>query len=261
MRGRGPTGVSHTGRSSRIAPHIGLERPQTSTYSGFHASMTCDTFCSLFVFNEAGFGLWHVMTGLDHIPRFLRDLYDIHDYRHAAAILACDFPARFEEICSVLTKFQFTDEQVIKGGGNESEIPKTFSALLRPLGWEESKLNAKLVVDDETMSTDSHKIDYVKDRVAFDLEWNSKDQTFDRDLYAFRAFFEYGRISVGILVTRSLVMVPYFRSLGKKVLAKYGAEGGSTTHMGKLLPRLAAGRSGGCPVLAFGITPKTRREG
>ncbi len=28
---------------------------------------------------------------------------------------------------------------------------------------------------------DGHKIDYVKGRVAFDLEWNSKDQTFDRD--------------------------------------------------------------------------------
>ncbi len=32
---------------------------------------------------------------------------------------------------------------------------------------------------------------------------------------------------------------------------KYGA---STTHMGKLLPRLNAGRNGGCPVLVFGIT-------
>src|SRR3546814_4372321 len=27
---------------------------------------------------------------------------------------------------------------------------------------------------------DGHKIDYVKGKVAFDLEWNSKDQTFDR---------------------------------------------------------------------------------
>ncbi|TMJ49386.1 MAG: hypothetical protein E6G84_10710, partial [Alphaproteobacteria bacterium] len=30
------------------------------------------------------------------------------------------------------------------------------------------------------------------------------------------------------------------------------------THMNKLLPRMSAGRSGGCPVLAFGITPKLR---
>lgn len=40
---------------------------------------------------------------------------------------------------------------------------------------------------------------------------------------------------------------------GKRVKAKYGA---STTWTGKLLYRLNAGRHGGCPILAFGITPK-----
>lgn len=97
----------------------------------------------------------------------------------------------------------------------------------------------------------THKVDYVKGRVAFDLEWNSKDQTFDRDLYAFRAFFDYDAISLGILVTRSNKLDPIFRDLG--LMHKYGA---STTHIGKLLGRLKAGRNGGCPVLAFGITPK-----
>lgn len=29
-------------------------------------------------------------------------------------------------------------------------------------------------------------IDFLKGRIAFDLEWNSKDQTFDRDLLAMR---------------------------------------------------------------------------
>lgn len=48
---------------------------------------------------------------------------------------------------------------------------------------------------------DGHKIDYVKGRVAFDMEWNSKDQTFDRDLYALRTFHECGLISAGIVVT------------------------------------------------------------
>jgi len=106
-----------------------------------------------------------------------------------------------------------------------------------------------------SISHGSHKVDYIKGRVAFDLEWNSKDQTFDRDLYAFRAFFEYDAISLGILVTRSNDLDPLFNTLGVK--AKYGA---STTHMGKLLPRLIAGRNGGCPVLVFGITQKLIQE-
>jgi hypothetical protein len=73
-----------------------------------------------------------------------------------------------------------------KAGGNESEIPKALSRQLRPLGWKEQKLDIELKAEGQTRTTDTHKIDYVKGKVAFDLEWNRNDQTFDRDLYAFR---------------------------------------------------------------------------
>lgn len=194
------------------------------------------------------------MSKHEHIPEDLQELYDVYDYRHAAAILACEFPDECQEVFSVLRSFRFTKDQLLKSGGNESEIPKAFSTILRPLGWKEGQLKAKFMVDEEEVTSDTHKIDYFKNRIAFDLEWNSKDQTFDRDLYAFRAFFEYHRISVGILVTRSQELDLLFRQLG--IIQKYGA---STTHLGKLLPRLRAGRSGGCPVLVFGITTKLLR--
>lgn len=183
-------------------------------------------------------------------------------------------------------------------GGNESDMPKKFSRTLRPAGWVETRIQGDLLVRmqeyDEMFSADGkarkvkraegeprlienfidgHKIDYVKGRVAFDLEWNSKDQTFDRDLYALRAFHECGLISAGVMVTRSASLNPVFEVVPqltkagepdlhktgakagqpKNVRAKYGA---STTWMGKLLYRLNAGRHGGCPVLVFGITPK-----
>jgi len=198
-----------------------------------------------------------------HIPKALQNLYEIHDYRHASAILKTEFPREFKEVCDVLSQFRFTERQVKRPGGSESEIPREFSRLLRPRGWEERQLTAKLVVDDaQVVTSDSHKIDFVKNRVAFELEWNSKDQTFDRDLYAFRAFFEFDRISAAVLVTRGNELNQYFASLGSYA-DKYGVErtykekyGASTTHMAKLLPRLKAGRSGGCPVLALGITSK-----
>lgn len=194
------------------------------------------------------------MSTHEHIPADLQRLYEIHDYRHAGAILACEFPNEGQEVFETLRSFRFTKDQLLKGGGNESDLPKIFSSHLRPLGWKEAKLKAKFLVDDEEVTSDTHKIDFIKNRIAFDLEWNSKDQTFDRDLYAFRAFFDYHRISVGILVTRSQELDPFFRQLG--IYHKYGA---STTHLGKLLPRLRAGRSGGCPVLVFGITTKLLR--
>ena len=185
------------------------------------------------------------------VPKDLRDLYDVYEYRHASALLYSEFPALYKEICDVLRIFRFTKSQITASGGNESEIPKTFSNYLRPKGWIQGKLNASIVIDGKPIQQETHKIDYIKGRIAFDLEWNSKDQTFDRDLFAFRTFFDYEKISVGIIVTRSEDLNPLFHKLG--VIQKYGA---STTHLGKLLPRLKSGRGGGCPLLIFGITQK-----
>ncbi len=195
------------------------------------------------------------MIWADYIPSDISENYEIKDFRHAAAILAHEFPAEFDELCEALRKFKITKTDICKPGGNESTIPKKMSAILRPLGWEEKKLQARMIADDIEVHQDTHKVDYLKGRVAFDLEWNSKDQTFDRDLFAFRTFFEYDRISVGVLVTRSNDLDMLFEELGVK--KKYGA---STTHMNKLLPRLKAGRNGGCPVLVFGITQKLVSE-
>ncbi len=196
-----------------------------------------------------------------YIPADLMKLYEVYDHMHAAAILANEFPDEFADLCHALREFRFTEKQVKTPGGNESEIPKAFSRLLRPR-WKTENLKAELRIDDKPVPLQSHKIDYLRGRVALDLEWNSKDQTFDRDLNAFSEFHRYGKISVGVLVTRSQELDPWFASLGAyvdsrgkkmKYSAKYGA---STTQMGQLERRLTAGRGGVCPVLIFGITTK-----
>ena len=198
----------------------------------------------------------------NYIPADIQDLYDVHDFHHAAAVIANEFKTEFVDLCDALRAFRFTVQDVTESGGNESQIPKKFSSLLRPKGWKEEKLESKVVVDAREIKHETHKVDYIKGRVAVDLEWNSKDQTFDRDLYAFRSFFDYDKISLGVLVTRSNELDPWIKDLGsyidkngteRKYKDKYGA---STTHLGKLLPRLHDGRNGGCPVLVFGITTK-----
>ena len=86
------------------------------------------------------------------------------------------------------------------------------------------------------------------------MEWNSKDQTFDRDLLAMRTYFDCGLVEVGIIVTRSKELDDIFSELtdeqGKSLKKKYGA---STTWIGKLVTRLKSRRNGGCPILAVGI--------
>lgn len=199
------------------------------------------------------------------LPQEFLDLYEVHNYRHALEVLATGCPSEFEELVQSLLAFRFSTAEILESGGNESKIPKLIAAPLRPLGWYETRINGDLIVkihthtedginEDETKIEnfiDGHKVDFVKNRVAFDLEWNSKDQTFDRDLYAFRAFHEAGIISAAVLLTRSADLNEVFQSLG--IMKKYGS---STTWMGKLLYRMNAGRNGGCPVLVLGITKK-----
>lgn len=209
-----------------------------------------------------------------HVPADILARYEVYSYRNAALILAQAHPAEFTELIEALRAFRITREIIAAPGKNESEVPKIISRLLRPLGWHETTIQADLLVKllwrqpgvsakgkviteamtRETLKArflDGHKVDYVKGRVAFDLEWNSKDQTFDRDLYAMSAFSQCGVIDVGVLLTRSEALNSVFKSMG--LMAKYGA---STTWMGKLLYRLNAGRNGSCPVLAFGIRPE-----
>lgn len=155
------------------------------------------------------------------------------------------------EICDALREFRFSRAQLTESGGNESEIPKTYSRLLRPKGWVERRLSASLVVDSEIIQQDTHKIDYVKGRVAFDLEWNSSDRALDRNLFEVRKFYDYDRISVGVVLTRSEGLGQSFRAS-----AANKKSGPSTVHMGKLRKSLDTGRVGGCPLLVFGMTEK-----
>ena len=204
------------------------------------------------------------------MPPDIVDKFEIHNYNHAAEILTQSFPDELEEILNSLRNLRISKKDVLAAGGNESPIPPKFSLFLEPAGWKEIRITGDLLINfyprkgsrRGVFSTvaeeqkridnyiDGHNIDFVKGRVALDVEWNSKDQTFDRDLFAMRTYYECGIISVGIIVTRSEALNGIFKTLG--ILPKYGA---STTWMGKLLPRLNSRRHGGCPILAVGITP------
>ena len=177
------------------------------------------------------------------------------------------FPAEWGELQDCLRSAQIATEDLLASGGNETNIPKKFDDFLYPRGWREIKITGDLLVkmfprgqsrghfskepfEEKIIKgfIDGHNIDFEKGKVAFDLEWNSKDQTFDRDLLAMRTYFDCGLIEVGVIVTRSAELNDVFSELGIK--AKYGA---STTWLGKLETRLNSRRNGGCPILAVGI--------
>lgn len=218
----------------------------------------------------------------DFLDVSLSERFEFYNYNHAVEILTQAFPEEWNDILDCLHSLDITTDDLREAGGNETNIPKKFDNVLYPRGWREIRISGNLHIKfyprqaeqrgrfsdtpfDERITEsyiDGHNIDFLKGRVAFDLEWNSKDQTFDRDLLAMRTYYDCNIISAGIIVTRSQELNEIFRTVydfdrrtgtWKTISRKYGA---STTWMGKLLTRLESRRNGGCPILAIGIKKK-----
>ena len=196
----------------------------------------------------------------------IKEKYEIVEYDHAGTILQECYRSEYEEIKKVLLGLNIDIGDCERGGGNESPIPKKIRKLFRDQAWyTEQQIDGSLLLDLRMENVNKKQVhefhnvngyltgyhlDYYKSRIAVDTEWNSKDQTFDRDLSAMRAYYEAGVISLGVIITRGDELGTFPEHYGFK---KYGA---STTWMKKLTDRLDSRRAGGCPILAIGIKPE-----
>lgn len=189
--------------------------------------------------------------GKNLLPVDIRDVYQVEERHHACSILKTDFPAQWKDLVEVLRAFKLRKSELSKPGGNKSPIAKGLNGLFFDRGWVEKSFDIKVTADGVETLAPTHHVDYYKDRVAVETEWNNKDPFFDRDLTTFRLLFELNVLSVGVIITRADELQDLFIQLGKTTAA-----GAATTHMSKLIPKMYNRASGGCPVLAFGITKK-----
>ena len=187
--------------------------------------------------------------GIELLPDFIREHYELHEWKHSCAILKEDFPEEWKDIISVLNEFRLFKSWITNPGGRKSQISEFLDSYLYERGWEEKEFNTQVVVDAHTMDTPTHKVDCFRNRVAIEIEWNNKDPFYDRDLNNFRLLFDLRAISVGVIITRCDELQEIFKELGRG--SSYGA---STTHMSKLLPRIEGGSGAGCPLLVIGIS-------
>ena len=126
-----------------------------------------------------------------YIDSDIQTKYDFFDYGHALEILYESFPEEWNEIQTALRRLKLTVSDISKSGGNESPIPKKFDDVLYPYGWREIRISGDLIVkkyprqtrqrrgrfasepfEEETIEgyIDGHNIDFLKNKVAFDLE-------------------------------------------------------------------------------------------
>ncbi|WP_304158481.1 BglII/BstYI family type II restriction endonuclease [Fusobacterium ulcerans] len=216
---------------------------------------------------------------LDEKIEKLKERYEVHEFKHAVAILKNDFYNEFLEILDILNEFELLASDILFPGGRKSPIAEKIDSKFYSKGWQEIEFDTKIILEKlhcnekdkervKEYETPTHKIDCFKNRIAFEIEWNNKTEFYDRDLNNFRLLFDLDAISVGIIITRSTELDDIFKELQtefdlrnpkakSKLINKYGA---SSTHLSKLLPRIKGKSAGGCPLLIIGINKKTYRN-
>ena len=54
---------------------------------------------------------------LDLLPAFIREHYEVHEFRHACAILKEDYPEEWRDLLKVLNGFRLKKSWLTTGGG------------------------------------------------------------------------------------------------------------------------------------------------
>ncbi len=203
------------------------------------------------------------------VPVDVLTRYDFRETRNAAAVLAASNPVAFGEILDVLREFRLIATDITDPGGSESQVPIRLNRAFRDRGWREARYDThvrsvvrvrpyapgEVATEQETQSVSlGYLVDNVKDRVALDVEWHAKDGNLDRDVGAYRAFYEGAIIDGGVIVTRSFASI---RALSIELGREKGFATTTTTTIEKLTDRLSRGDGGGCPILGVAITRAT----
>jgi len=192
---------------------------------------------------------------LETLPKFILEHYEVHESRHACAVLGADFPDELNDLCTVLHGFRLCKSHIIVGGKGRSKVSMSLDTPFYDLGWLQKKFATQIKVDDDIRDSPTHSVDCFKNKVGIEIEWNNKTEFYDRDLNNFRLLFELRVMSVGVIITRCDELQDIFDEIGRG-----NSYGQSTTILSKLLYRIAGGSGGGCPILVLGITKKLYEE-
>jgi hypothetical protein len=186
----------------------------------------------------------------EYFPEPIPSKFRIYNYRHADVVLKHAFPSEYRDLVKVLSEYQLLYTQILEPGGNKGPIALGLESNFSSLGWAEKKWDIDVVIDGDSRDSPTHTVDYYRNRIAVETEWNNKDPFFDRDLNNFRLLHALDVISVGVIITRATELHDVLYTLRAK--SSYGA---STTHHGKILPKIAGGGAAECPLLIFAIKP------
>ena len=88
---------------------------------------------------------------IDLLPEFIRENYEVHEWKHACAILHHDFPTEWDDILAVLSDFRLNRSWITNPGGRKSKVSEFINSYLYGRDWVEKEFQTHVVVDEHTM--------------------------------------------------------------------------------------------------------------
>jgi hypothetical protein len=82
---------------------------------------------------------------------FVRENYEVQEWKHASAILTQDYPDEWADILAVLEGFRLKKSWISEGGGRKSKVSEHIDSFLYKRGWVEKKFETGVILDGTPM--------------------------------------------------------------------------------------------------------------
>src|SRR5258708_14940995 len=136
-----------------------------------HCSMSCPSFTRRSFAVDSAWS-WTIST-LHLVPKDLRKLYHVHEWRNAAGVLKTACPDEWADIVNILRKFRLLRSEIVTEGGNRSPISRRLDSAFYGRGWHEKDFATAIVVDEQLLASPTHAADCFKDCGALEFYWNT----------------------------------------------------------------------------------------
>jgi hypothetical protein len=214
------------------------------------------------------------------LPKKARKRWTFLESNSAAAVIQAVCPQEWRDIVSVLSTYELNAKCLLTPGGNRGIIAEQIDAEFVKRGWREARLDLEtkgiLFGKDKIKITElppiyqeGYLVDNFKNRIVLDVEWNAKDGNLDRDLAAYRSWYDAGVISAGVIITKDRIPI---RDLTRKLWADHlktlppkqqkqripvDLSTSTVTSFDKAEIRVRRGVMGSCPILIIGAIEAT----
>jgi len=209
-----------------------------------------------------------------------RDHWAFMETNSASAVMKAVCPDEWADIVGVLETYRLDPRVWLKAGGNRGDIAEQIDREFSRRGWREARLDLEtkglLFARDgsslgelPTVRQEGYLVDNFKNRIVLDVEWNAKDGNLDRDLAAYRSWFDAGLISAGVIITKDRMAL---LTLARRIWDEYQTSlpeaervkklpidltTSTVTAFDKAQMRVRRGVMGACPILIIAANENT----